>query len=44
MIEARMKVLVTGTPGSGKTTLAEYAEKSGDRRFVDADELVGLCV
>lgn len=38
-----MNVLVTGTPGSGKTTLVAYAVKQGDKRFVDADEIAGLC-
>jgi hypothetical protein len=38
-----MKILVTGTPGSGKTALVEYAQSIGDVRFVDADELPGLC-
>lgn len=38
-----MATLVTGTPGSGKTTLVAYAEKQGDKRFVDADEIAGLC-
>lgn len=38
-----MNILVTGTPGSGKTTLVTYASKIGDRRFYDADDLPGLC-
>lgn len=38
-----MKILVTGTPGSGKTTIASYANKFGDKRFYDADEIDNLC-
>jgi len=38
-----MSTLVTGTPGSGKTSLVQYAEKLGDARFFDADEVPGLC-
>lgn len=38
-----MKILVTGTPGCGKTTLVAYAKKMNDNRFYDADELPGLC-
>lgn len=38
-----MSSLVTGTPGSGKTTLSKYAKSVGDSRFVDADEIPGLC-
>lgn len=38
-----MSTLITGTPGSGKTTLVAYAEKQGDKRFFDADEIPGLC-
>ncbi|MGH7157615.1 MAG: hypothetical protein ACREGD_00850 [Candidatus Saccharimonadales bacterium] len=38
-----MSVLVTGTPGAGKTTLVAYAAKKGGNRFFDADELPGLC-
>lgn len=38
-----MTTLVTGTPGSGKTTLVEYAKQHNDTRFYDADELPGLC-
>lgn len=39
-----MKILVTGTPGSGKTTLANYALSLGNYRFKDADEVSDLCV
>jgi hypothetical protein len=38
-----MNFLLTGTPGSGKTALVDYANSLGDNRFVDADGLVGLC-
>lgn len=38
-----MSTLVTGTPGSGKTTLTKYAESVNDGRFFDADEIPGLC-
>jgi hypothetical protein len=38
-----MNILVTGTPGSGKSTLTQYAQKLKDRRFYDADEIEGLC-
>ena len=38
-----MSILVTGTPGSGKTALTQYARSVGDDRFVDADYLEGLC-
>lgn len=38
-----MSTLVTGTPGSGKTTLVQHAQQVGDTRFFDADEIVGLC-
>ena len=38
-----MKTLVTGTPGSGKTTLVEYAHTQNDKRFFDTDDIVGLC-
>jgi len=38
-----MNILVTGTPGSGKTSLVKYAQSVSDDRFIDADELEGLC-
>lgn len=38
-----MTTLVTGTPGSGKTTLVQYAARAGDKRFFDADKIKGLC-
>ncbi len=42
-VEQKMNVLVTGTPGSGKTSLVDYASKVNDSHFVDADEVEGLC-
>lgn len=38
-----MPILVAGTPGSGKTTLAQYAVSIGDERFFDADDIDKLC-
>lgn len=38
-----MNALVTGTPGSGKTTLTQYASSINDGRFIDTDEMEGLC-
>lgn len=38
-----MKALATGTPGSGKTALARYANSVNDDHFVDADDIEGLC-
>jgi hypothetical protein len=38
-----MKVIVTGTPGCGKTTLANYARSKGYSYFFDADEVDDLC-
>lgn len=38
-----MKLLITGAPGCGKTTLVEYAKSLGDNRFYDADYIDGLC-
>lgn len=35
--------MITGTPGSGKTTLAEYAKAQKDNLFFDADEIERLC-
>lgn len=38
-----MKLLVTGTPGSGKTALVEYALKHGCNNFFDSDTVKDLC-
>lgn len=38
-----MHILVTGTPGCGKTTLVAYAKQKNNNRFYDTDELPGLC-
>lgn len=38
-----MNSLVTGTPGSGKTTLTAFAHSVDDSRYFDADEIEGLC-
>ena len=38
-----MRILVTGTPGSGKTTLVNYANRMGDTNFIDTDDTKGLC-
>ena len=38
-----MTTLVTGTPGCGKTTLVEYAQKQGKTNFFDADFIPDLC-
>lgn len=38
-----MNILLTGTPGSGKTALVGYANGLGDVRFVDSDKIAGLC-
>ena len=38
-----MNFLLTGTPGSGKIALVNYADRLGDKRFFDTDSVVGLC-
>src|SRR5688500_3937341 len=38
-----MSILVTGTPGSGKSSLVTYARNKEDGRFFDTDEISGLC-
>ncbi|MFO0970958.1 MAG: hypothetical protein U0520_01255 [Candidatus Saccharimonadales bacterium] len=38
-----MATLVTGTPGSGKTTLVGHAQSIGNEQFFDTDEISGLC-
>jgi energy-coupling factor transporter ATP-binding protein EcfA2 len=38
-----MSILITGTPGSGKTSLVKYANQLGGQRFIDADEVAELC-
>ncbi len=38
-----MKILVTGIPGSGKTTLVSYADNQNDDKFYDSDEIYELC-
>jgi len=38
-----MKILVTGTPGSGKTSLTNYASNLEDQRFIDTDDVSNLC-
>lgn len=38
-----MSTLVTGIPGSGKTTLVNHARSMGDDSFFDADTIAGLC-
>ena len=37
-----MKLLVTGTQGTGKTVLVEYATKKDRTNFFDADTIKGL--
>lgn len=38
-----MKTLITGAPGTGKTTLVEYARQHGCLNFFDTDKVPGLC-
>jgi hypothetical protein len=38
-----VSILITGTPGSGKTSLVAHAITANDSRFFDADEIPGLC-
>lgn len=38
-----MTTLVTGTPGSGKTTLVTYARSQDNTNFFDADDMPDLC-
>ena len=38
-----MKTLITGAPGTGKTTLVEYARQHGSMNFFDTDKVSGLC-
>jgi len=37
-----MKILVTGIPGSGKTTLVNYANSIGNNNFLDSDNIEEL--
>jgi hypothetical protein len=38
-----MKTLITGAPGTGKTTLVEYANSHGYDNYFDTDKVPGLC-
>jgi hypothetical protein len=38
-----MKVLITGAPGSGKSSLAKYDISQGSTYFFDSDEVEDLC-
>jgi len=38
-----MNVLVTGAPGSGKTSLVKGAHKQNDKQLFDTDEIPRLC-
>ena len=38
-----MNLLVIGAPGTGKTSLVEYAHSCGYKNFFDTDAVPGLC-